>query len=541
MTGWDREFDVVVVGFGAAGSAAALEARSQGAQVLVIDRFAGGGSTARSGGVVYAGGGSALQQHAGYADDPEQMFEYLRLEVRDAVDEAILRRFCEQSVAQLRWLEDLGVPFPPGTVAPLKTSYPEDACTLYFSGNEAAAPFRDGARPAPRGHRVAGAGRTGGVLFGKLRAATAASGAEIRTRCQARRLIAAPNGDVEGVEILELHAPAAIDRLHAMLFEVGSWGALLSPALVAFCQRSIAALERRWGRALRIRARGGVVLCAGGFAFNTAMMNEHTGWFRVARPLGTLGDDGSGIELGRSVGGAVGEMSNCSAWRFLSPPTAFTSGILVDGSGQRICNEEFYGATLGQRMALCEGGCGFLILDAVLWERARVQARSKETLGFRRVAAWINLFVNRTRADSLAELGARCGMPAGTLESTVEKYNTEARADGCDRLGKSAGAVEPLRTPPFFAIDCSLDSALFPAPCMTLGGLRVAGETGNVVRADGSVIEGLHAAGRNAVGVSSRSYLSGLALADGLFSGRNAGRSAARSALGAHVGYTAEA
>ena len=61
MTGWDREFDVVVVGFGAAGSAAALEARSQGAQVLVIDRFGGGGSTARSGGVVYAGGGSAHQ------------------------------------------------------------------------------------------------------------------------------------------------------------------------------------------------------------------------------------------------------------------------------------------------------------------------------------------------------------------------------------------------------------------------------------------------------------------------------------------------
>jgi len=156
MIGWDRELDGVVVGFGAAGSAAALEARSEGAGVLVIDRFAGGGSTARSGGVVYAGGGSKLQQHAGYDDDPEQMFEYLRLEVRDAVGEAILRRFCEQSVAQLRWLEGLGVPFPPGTVAPYKTSYPEDACTLYFSGNETAAPFRDGARPAPRGHRVAG-------------------------------------------------------------------------------------------------------------------------------------------------------------------------------------------------------------------------------------------------------------------------------------------------------------------------------------------------------------------------------------------------
>ena len=43
---WDRELDVVVVGFGAAGSAAALDARREGAEVLVIDRFAGGGATA---------------------------------------------------------------------------------------------------------------------------------------------------------------------------------------------------------------------------------------------------------------------------------------------------------------------------------------------------------------------------------------------------------------------------------------------------------------------------------------------------------------
>jgi len=136
MTSWDREFDVVVVGFGGAGSAAALEARSEGADVLVIDRFAGGGATARSGGVVYAGGGSVSQQQAGYADDAEQMFNYLRLEVRDAVDEATLRSFCEQSLAQLHWLEGLGVPFPASDVAPRKTSYPEDACTLYFSGNE---------------------------------------------------------------------------------------------------------------------------------------------------------------------------------------------------------------------------------------------------------------------------------------------------------------------------------------------------------------------------------------------------------------------
>ncbi len=36
---WDREADVVVVGFGGAGACAALEAKAQGADVLVLDRF----------------------------------------------------------------------------------------------------------------------------------------------------------------------------------------------------------------------------------------------------------------------------------------------------------------------------------------------------------------------------------------------------------------------------------------------------------------------------------------------------------------------
>ncbi|HWM97890.1 MAG TPA: FAD-dependent oxidoreductase, partial [Streptosporangiaceae bacterium] len=82
---WDLEADVVVVGFGAAGACAALEAAATGASVLVLDRFGGGGATALSGGVVYAGGGTAQQRAAGVTDTPEAMLGYLRTEVGDAV------------------------------------------------------------------------------------------------------------------------------------------------------------------------------------------------------------------------------------------------------------------------------------------------------------------------------------------------------------------------------------------------------------------------------------------------------------------------
>lgn len=87
----DVEADVVVVGFGAAGACAALEAAAAGCSVLVLDRFGGGGATALSGGVLYAGGGTPQQHAAGVTDSPEAMFAYLLTEVGDAVPAASCR------------------------------------------------------------------------------------------------------------------------------------------------------------------------------------------------------------------------------------------------------------------------------------------------------------------------------------------------------------------------------------------------------------------------------------------------------------------
>jgi 3-oxo-5alpha-steroid 4-dehydrogenase len=64
---------------------------------------------------------------------------------------------------------------------------------------------------------------------------------------------------------------------------------------------------------------------------------------------------------------------------------------------------------------------------------------------------------------------------------------------------------------------------------VTFGGLVVDEETGLVKRADDTAIQGLYAAGRTAVGIASGSYVSGLSLADCVFSGRRAGRHAALS------------
>ncbi len=127
--------DVVVVGYGAAeagltisgfeGVCAALEARSRGADVVVLDRFNGGGSAALSGGIIYAGTGTAVQAEAGVDDCGDRMLSYLLLEVGDAVRPETLERFVRTSPQKIDWLRSHGVPFD-ATRCPYKTSFPNN-------------------------------------------------------------------------------------------------------------------------------------------------------------------------------------------------------------------------------------------------------------------------------------------------------------------------------------------------------------------------------------------------------------------------------
>lgn len=94
---WHDEADVVVIGFGAAGSCAAIEARDLGGDVIIVERFDGGGSCAYSGGIVYASG-TRQQRTAGFDDNPDEMVKYMLAEGVDAVvSESKIREYSEQS------------------------------------------------------------------------------------------------------------------------------------------------------------------------------------------------------------------------------------------------------------------------------------------------------------------------------------------------------------------------------------------------------------------------------------------------------------
>ncbi len=523
---WDDEADVIVVGLGAAGLSAALQARDDGADVFAIDRFLGGGAAALSGGVFYAGGGTHIQQEAGVEDTVDNMLRYLSLEVEDAVSPETLRRFCETSAQNVRWLTDRGVPFYP-TLCAIKTSYPTNEYHLYFSGNETFPPYSDEATPIPRGHRTDGGAFPGANLVDPLRHRAENDGVRIAVQSAARRVCVDGSGRVVGLVYSEI-PPGPWRWLHARLHRMETAIAKFATKLAGALRRRVDAIAQTHGVERRVRARQGVVLCAGGFVFNRDMVAEHIAEFSPGLPLGTAGDDGLGIRLGQSVGGRVAMMDRASAWRFLYPPNAFAEGILVNGRGERFANEFWYGSKIGEAMVERNDGTATLIIDERLRTLAREQSKPGKLQWFQRGVALANLYFNCTKHTDLPALASAIDVPRDALARTFDDYNQMARGLHPDLFGKDPAGLEPLsEAGPYYAIDCSLGSRRHLCAVMTLGGLAVDERSGQVLGNDGNVVDGLYAAGRTAVGVCSRQYVSGLSLADCVFSGRRAGHAAA--------------
>lgn len=526
---WQQACDVLVVGFGAAGGAAALAAHESGAKVMIAERFEGGGASTKSGGVVYLGGGTKYQKQAGYDDTPEEMFKYLRQEAGDAVSEATLRRFCDDSLDLLAWLEKIGVEFQ-SYEKPPKTSYPRNGIYLYYSGSEAAPSFAAQARPAPRGHRVRAPGiDSGRELYRVLREEVARQDIPVLRQSAARRLVKdAVTGAVLGVELWQLPPASPATLRHQKLMRKAERIHNFSPRRADGLRAQARAIEQAEARPVLVRARQGVILTTGGFIFNREMVREHAPKYLPAMRLGATGCDGSGIRLGASVGGALGRMSTASAWRFINPPTAWPKGIAVNRQGQRFCNEQVYGARLGVEMVDNNEGKAWLILDRKLRSAAIREAMSGKLWFFQSVPALFLMWF-APRAKTPEALAEKIGLPPAALRASLEQYTADAKAGRTDALNKADDMRAPLDTAPWYALNISADNKTFPCPTITLGGLRVDEQTSAVLDDAGKTIAGLYAAGRSAVGVASNKYVSGLSLADCLWSGRRAGTHAAKN------------
>lgn len=527
---WDSSADIVVAGFGGAGAAAAIEAREQGLDVLVLDRFNGGGATTISGGIYYAGGGTKTQQEAGFEDSAENMFNYLKLEVEGAVSDEGLMEFCRQSVDNYNWITGHGVKFE-ASYCPFKTSYPPNHLFFYYSGNESFPPYSEAANPVPRGHRSHKKGVSGAAIFEPLRKAAKRVGARIQTQTKVVGLLKNEKGAVIGVKAIQLDN-VFVNALHRIFSNTSSlmrYITLYMPSLFPTFSRITEFLEINFGSASYIRANKGVVLATGGFFANQHMVEQYAPNYLGGSPLGTLSDDGSGIRMAMEIGAQTQYMDSVSSWRFINPPTSFVSGVLVGDTGKRVCNEMLYGAKVGSEIMKNHNGKAWLILDEKHYQQARGDLTLEKGLWFHVLLGYMYLFMGRKKAASLGALAKKLNINPQNLEETLSDYNAMAKSYELDPLGKPKDYVKPIENGPFYAINASYDYYWVSATSLTMGGLLVNEKTGEVVNQEGQEIKGLYAAGRTAVGIPSKGYVSGLSIADCIYSGRRAARHIAQA------------
>jgi 3-oxo-5alpha-steroid 4-dehydrogenase len=472
VTQWHSEADVVIVGFGAAGSCASIEAAEAGAEVLVLERASGiSGTTCSAAGHFYLGGGTRPQLANNIEDTVEDMFNYLMANTPEPEEDKI-RLYCEQSVSHFNWLLEKGVPFNDGFYRKKHFEQPTDEC-LIWSGNEKAWPFSEKAKPAPRGHKVEKTGSEGGTLAMKKLTATAeALGVKFQFDANVRNLVVDESGKICGVRYTHFK-------------------------------------EERF-----VRARQGVVLAAGGFAMNQAMLEEHcprladAGIYKQGNP----NDDGAGISLGQAAGGEAIHMDGALITAPFYPPESLLKGILVNKHGKRFINEDSYHA---RTMCACleqPDGIAYLIVDNANFERPEMQMQEL-------IDAW----------ESVEQMEADLELPTWSLQQTLSDYNKHAANGDDPEFHKYSDWLVPLVELPYAALQCSAGKSVYVG--FTLGGLRVSKDAQVLTLDSGQPISGLYAAGACASNIAQdgAGYSSGTCLGESSFFGRRAGLHAAGS------------
>ncbi len=473
---WDFETDVAIVGFGGAGACAAIEAAEAGADVMIFELgSASGGSTAMSSGEVYLGGngGTRVQKACGFEDSSENMYNFLMAAHGPQADETKVRTYVDNASAHFDWLVAHGVPFKDSFLDKRAIVALTDDGLLY-TGSEKAWPYRDIAKPVPRGHNLQVEGDNGGPLLMKILSENVMQHANVQVHFDTRALCL----------IADEH-----NQVHGLVVRID--------------------MKERF-----IKARKGVLLCAGGFIMNKDMLQKYAPkLLRGNIPIGNPGDTGTGIQMGISVGAAAINMHEGFMTIPFYPPGNMTFGIFVNAMGQRFINEDAYHGRVGTFAIQQPGDRLYMIVSA-------------DDYGNLDRKPFFNGDIVGT-GETPEELEEELGFKPNSLAHTIRFYSEHA-SNGEDPLfHKSPQWLKPLN-PPLIALDATPErGAIYP--CFTLGGLDTL-PTGEVLNTAGEVIQGLYAAGRTSAGVPRRGdgYASGSSVGDATFFGRLAGRTAAK-------------
>ncbi|WP_052183819.1 3-oxosteroid 1-dehydrogenase [Streptomyces sp. 303MFCol5.2] len=520
-------YDVVVIGSGAAGMTAALTAAKRGLSCVVVEKAPTfGGSAARSGAGIWIPNNSVVLS-AGVPDTPAKAAAYLAAVVGADVPAdrqaaflahgpAMLSFVMANSPLRFRWMEGYSDYYPglPGGLPGGRSVEPDQ-----LDGNLLGAEL---ARLNPPYMAVP----AGMVVFSAdykwlALAAVSVKGAAVATECLARGTKAA----LLGQKPLTMGQSLAAG-LRAGLLAAGVPVWLNTPLTDLHVEGGVVAgaVVTREGAPGLLRARRGVVVGSGGFEHNAAMRAQYqrqpigTAW-----TVGAKENTGDGIRAGQRAGGALALMDD--AWwgpaiplpgepYFCLAERTLPGGLLVNRAGARFVNEAGPYSDVVHTMYDLDPTAPDIPAWLVVDQNYRNRYLFKDIAPtFVLPDDWYTSGAAR-KAWSLDALAASIGVPAAALRSTVDRFNSLALKgkDTDFQRGDSAydhyytdpsvlpnSCLAPLWLPPYYAF------RIVPGDLGTKGGLRTDARA-RVLRADGSAVPGLYAAGNASAAVMGHSY-----------------------------------
>jgi 3-oxosteroid 1-dehydrogenase len=537
MPDWDYTTDAVVVGSGGGGLCGALVARDRGLDVLVLEKAAHiGGSTGMSGGLVWIPN-NPLMRAAGVSDSEEDALAYLDAVAGDAGPASSPERrraLVTEGPRLVAFLQGLGLPFRRAdgypdyhSDLPGGSQQGRNIETLIFDTHELGSWQEKIYAGMFAGIGLVGYGTE---LSDMLYYSRSLRAFLIAARVQGRSWAARLQG-----KALVANGGALAGRLLMQALGMGAeiWTESPLQGLVVEDGAIAGVVVRKDGHDLRVAARYGVLLAAGGFSRNDDMRARYGGDKATSstQSMANAGDTGEVLTMAMALGAATDLMDEAiwvpvmrfpdgSAARYPARQMGAFSrsrwragSIIVDASGQRFANESMSYRELGQLMFARDREVKAIPSWLLFDDRFRRQCTYGARPG-RMPEQWItDGFV--VRAVNLDELAARCGIHADGLKSTIDKFN-EYAGTGIDldfRRGDSAydrymgdprhrpnPCLAPLRQPPFYAV------AVYPGDVGTFGGL-VTDDRARVTREDGQPIPGLYATGNITAAVCGRGYL----------------------------------
>lgn len=261
-----------------------------------------------------------------------------------------------------------------------------------------------------------------------------------------------------------------------------------------------------------------VIIATGGFGANLDMVTSLQPSLSGFATLNHPGATGDAFEWVTAIGGATIQLANIQIHPtaeavnhiLITEAVRGNGAILVNLGGQRFCNEMDTRDVVSAAILEQETGEAFLIFDQTV----------RESL------ASIETYANQhllSEGTTIEELANSVGIPAKKLSETISRYNAQQKAGYDDDFGRNAIEMPvSLETSPFYAVRVT------PAIHHTMGGLSVNTET-QVLRADGTPIPGLYAAGEVTGGLHGANRLGGNGVADIVVNGRLAGLTASKN------------